>query len=407
MRTNRFFGFAAAALAASTMLAGGASAGDNTTLTDALKNGEGYVKLRYRYENVDDDAFAKDANASTLRTKIGYTTGKFASLQGTIELENVSPIGGNEAYNDTLNGKVAYPTVADPQLSELNQAYLDFSGIDSTLVRVGRQLVSFDNERYIGHVDWRQNDMTHDAAAIINSSIPNLTLVYAFVSNVNTTSGSNIDATTHLFNAAYAMEGVGKLTVYNYLLDMENIALASLETNSTGIRFDGGFDLSSDTRLLLEAEYARQSDAKDNPTSYDVDYYHIAPGVSYAGLTAKLGYEVLGSDNNGTVAFQTPLATTHKFNGWADKFSTTPAAGLEDAYVSLAYAYGDSEVSATYHNFSSDFGSTDYGDEIDLSLTHKYDDTYKAGLYFASFSADNASGYTDTQKVYLVLGADF
>ena len=32
------------------------------------------------------------------------------------------------------------------------------------------------------------------------------------------------------------------------------------------------------------------------------------------------------------MALQTPLATLHKFNGWADLFLTTPNAGLEDAY---------------------------------------------------------------------------
>ena len=44
------------------------------------------------------------------------------------------------------------------------------------------------------------------------------------------------------------------------------------------------------------------------------------------------GYELLGSDD-GKVAFNTPLATKHKFNGWADKFLGTPKEGLEDVYL--------------------------------------------------------------------------
>ena len=44
----------------------------------------------------------------------------------------------------------------------------------------------------------------------------------------------------------------------------------------------------------------------------------------------KLGYEVLEGGNAAGKAFRTPLATLHKFQGWADKFigpstSGTPA----------------------------------------------------------------------------------
>jgi hypothetical protein len=35
--------------------------------------------------------------------------------------------------------------------------------------------------------------------------------------------------------------------------------------------------------------------------------------------------------------FTTPLATLHKFQGWADKFLTTPVNGLADLYVNAGY----------------------------------------------------------------------
>ena len=34
---------------------------------------------------------------------------------------------------------------------------------------------------------------------------------------------------------------------------------------------------------------------------------------------------------------QTPLATLHAFNGWADMFLTTPANGLQDLYFRASY----------------------------------------------------------------------
>ena len=50
-----------------------------------------------------------------------------------------------------------------------------------------------------------------------------------------------------------------------------------------------------------------------------MNYVRVAPGLSWGGLTTTLIYELLGSDN-GVAAFQTPLATGHIFNGFADVF---------------------------------------------------------------------------------------
>ena len=45
---------------------------------------------------------------------------------------------------------------------------------------------------------------------------------------------------------------------------------------------------------------------------------------------------MLGSDG-GVAAFQTPLATLHAFNGWADLFLTTPARGLRAWWASVTF----------------------------------------------------------------------
>ena len=48
--------------------------------------------------------------------------------------------------------------------------------------------------------------------------------------------------------------------------------------------------------------------------------------LACSGFALTAGYEELGSDG-GVAAFQTPLATLHAFNGWADLFLTTPGDG--------------------------------------------------------------------------------
>src|SRR5918996_1510914 len=65
------------------------------TLWDAMRGGKVDFSARYRYEHVDDDALApngrtlKDANASTIRTTLGYRTGTFYDFGFYGEVENV------------------------------------------------------------------------------------------------------------------------------------------------------------------------------------------------------------------------------------------------------------------------------------------------------------------------------
>ena len=91
----------------------------------------------------------------------------------------------DENYNNTINGNVAYPVVADPSHTEVNQAYLSFSGIEGTKISAGRQSVNLGNLRFVGTVGWRQNDQNLDAVSVVNTSLPDTKLYYAYVWNVN------------------------------------------------------------------------------------------------------------------------------------------------------------------------------------------------------------------------------
>lgn len=168
-----------------------------------------------------------------------------------------------------------------------------------------------------------------------------------------------------------------------------------------------------------EAEAATQDDFRNNTANYDEEYYHIAPSVSGHGFTLTAGYEVLEGD--GANAFQTPLATLHKFNGWADAFLNTPAAGLEDAYLSASYKISGTDsivdgtkLAAVYHDFdSNDSSSGDFGDEVDLSIGKSFTlpdvgQPFKGVdvlLKYADYDGD--SGVADREKFWLQIGVKF
>lgn len=91
---------------------------------EAVKATGVFFNARYRYEHVEDKGFTRRANANTLQAHLGYKCNIHHGVSGLIELENVHA-GGND-YNSTTNGRADFPTVADPENTELNQAYLSF-----------------------------------------------------------------------------------------------------------------------------------------------------------------------------------------------------------------------------------------------------------------------------------------
>jgi hypothetical protein len=78
-----------------------------------------YADIRYRLELVDQDGMPEEAAASTLRIRAGVRTAEWQGFSALVEGEAILPIGKRN-YNDTVNGKVAYPVVADPSDVLLN-----------------------------------------------------------------------------------------------------------------------------------------------------------------------------------------------------------------------------------------------------------------------------------------------
>lgn len=391
------------------------TAPETNTLSDALSGGKAYVDMRYRYEHVSQDGFAENAVASTLRTKLGYTTGIYKGLSAKVEFENSTNIF-DDKYNSTTNGRVVFPVVADPDHTEVNQAYLAFTGIDKTTIVAGRQAVNLDNQRFIGTVGFRQNDQTYDAAAIINKSLPDTTVLYGYVWNVNRIFGDDhpfgdLGTETHLLNINYGGLKDIKISAYAYLIDLDHSAVQGLSSQTYGVRLSGKSALAEKTALHYAVEYSNQSDHGGNPVDFSTRYLLAEAGVSFSGLTFKAGFESLGSDN-GNFSFQTPLATLHKFNGWADKFLSTPVNGLDDLYISAAYvvkaessALNGLKLVVVYHDFNSQVGDLNYGTEFDVLISKKINKTFSVSLKYADYAADGFA--SDTRKIWFTIGANF
>ncbi|HWA09860.1 MAG TPA: alginate export family protein [Opitutaceae bacterium] len=399
------FGCAAfAALACSLPLR--AQSVDQPAPPAALAGGKLTLNARLRWEYADQSNL-RESDAFTLRTRLGFTTAPASGWQAMLEAENISVLGSPDNYNasGTNPGGAGRTVVADPPATDINQAWLAYSGWDSTL-RGGRQRLVLDNARFVGDSGWRQNMQTFDAATLTSRPAKDFSLLYGYVWHVSRVFGDkpgqpDFKSRSHLINVAYSGWAAGKLTGYAYLLDFANSAANSSATY--GASFAGGTRLGHDFKLTYRAEYARQQDAANNPVRYTADYYDAELGGSVAPFDFGLGYEVLGSDR-GLKGFATPLATLHAFDGWADLFLATPARGLRDAYASIGFSRGF-PLKIVYHEFRSDVGDLDYGREWDAQLSHKFGRAWTGLVKAAHY--DGKPPFFDTDKLWLQTEFDF
>ncbi len=405
-----------------------ASTASANALENIISNPKVNLEIRPRYEYVDQDGFKDKAKAFTVRTALGLQAELFEveGLKAEIQGMNVANFG----FNDYAIGKTdpafttkKYPIIADPAQSRVTQANISYT-VDGFTAIVGRKMVVLDNARFIGNVGWRQMPQTYDLAAVIYNGIENLNLLGAYVNRVHQVfKDAQFDTGSVLLHASYKVMPELTVTAYDYLI--ENFA------DTYGLRLTGTVNF-NDAKISYTAEYAKQDDpsitdssdpnlmaalyqgpANVNNIKQDTEYYNVNVGVNYNGIIAGIGYEYLGDKGSGNTAFQTPLATLHAMNGWADLFLSTPNEGLEDLSIKLGYNAGQyGKIVGIYHDFQSvvknTAGDDDLGTEIDIAYNYKITKNLGLLLKYADYSAgDKSFNKSDTTKYWVQLDYKF
>jgi hypothetical protein len=390
---------------------GVAQESEDKSLAGAITSGEAHVGFRYRYEFVDQDGISEDANASTVRLRLNYKTGSWQNLSGFLEFDYIAEVLLNDfnSLGGSSPDRNKYPVVADPKGPDLNQLYFEYAPNAQTKVRAGRERIIFDNARFVGNVGWRQNPQTYDAAGIDYSGWPDTQVSYRYVTTVRRIFGNDVpsgrhDNDTHLLNIRVKLSD--DWTVVPYLYAIDNKDAPAFSTTTFGARVTGKAEVAGG-RLDLVGELATQSDAANNPVSFDTEYWHAgATWTLENGLSLGLAFDSLGGDQNvAGASFRTPLATLHAHQGWADKFLSTPNAGVDDLFFTAKYKVGPWNLTGVYHDFSAESGSSDWGTEIDISAGRKLDDRYGVLFKAAFYDADQHA--TDTTKFWIMLTGNY
>ena len=387
---------AAALLGGAFFLSGTSSTANAQDLIGAsfIDNVKPYLEFRPRYEYVDVDKSSKDAaNALTIRTKVGVKIGSVFGVKGLsaqIEAIDVSALIDNYAPQ-----KNKYEKVPDPDNTRITQAFIVY-GMGNYAFVAGRKYVAIDDHRFIGTVGWRQMPQSLGVIAIAGKPLPNLNFLLAGVYERKfVVDGGNLD--WHLdkmpivLDVNYKVSNALKLKGFAYLLtDIHN---------TYGIKASGSINLNG-IKFSYLGEYAKQTDPyeKDNfdtKPDIDTDYYRVKVGAAYGGFFGNVMYTAFGDADGKNAGFSVPLATNHKFDGWADVLLAGAAKGfyygMNELCVSAGYknkALGKFMVA--YLTFDSDKSpgngiGKDIGSEVDVlyakKLTKRLSFLAKAAFY--------------------------
>ena len=366
-----------------------------------------------RYDFIDQSILPQTSEALTLSGRLAGELNVNPRLSILAEVEAVgaaiddfdaSPLPPNER-----------PLLPDPDHFDLNRLQVQAKLSDGAFLTLGRQSLRIDDQRFLGVAGFRQNRRSFDAARLSVRSNGSHTFQFGYIDKVHRPLGNRSPLgefdSESWFGNANVQTPIGRVGVFHYALDLEtgpnwnrNRALSSA---TTGVRYDARFHQQA-IKLDVEASYAHQTDHADNPLSYSADYWLLDVRAFLGTFEVNARVETLG--NGEEQAFQTPLASLHKFQGEADVFLSTPADGLTDYSVGLKFNGGTigpfKDITPTFvaHRFEADRGGATYGSEIDFTVRAKLADL-SLSLGLADYQADTFS--SDRRRIFLAIWKRF
>jgi hypothetical protein len=372
----------------------------------ALLHGDPSLNFRLRQEYAKQESLAF-ARASTVQSKFGYQSADFHKNYLSLEIVNVSNFFGQH-YNPAVIpfSKQNYTVITDPKGTGVANASITAQWVPCTDLILGRQYISLDNERMVGHNPFRQYPTSFDAVTIKNDFFQNFEIFYSFVGHINTYNNNIVNVygrrklNTNLANITWKNFIYGQITAYGYSNSDPDLSYNS--QNTVGLRAISDKDFRQDFTFGYWVELALQKSKSNNPNKYSTMYIAASIDKDIAELfnswviTSTLGYELLGGHNGGEPgrSFKFPLGSLYGFNGLAEGYTTTPDRGLIDYYYNVELWYLDS-FSFTwgihYFQFAKGSGQKLAGRELDFSMAFKCTQDLNVELRAAHLNSKNYS----------------
>lgn len=336
---------------------------------------QGEVRPRFEYRHGFKTLVGKDIDAAAFvsqRTRI-TSTFKRNKLNMMFSFQDIR-----------IWGDVPQLTVSDRVGSSVHQAWGQFY-IDSMFsVKVGRQPISYDDERIVGAAQWAQQARVHDVAKI-QFEKPGLKIHSGIAyneSSASLTGSTPVNSYKNLqylwINKQWPTFSASFLFLNNGLQNFTPTKFKTYysQTLGTHLKYNVN-DLSFASNLYGQVGKDRfNNDLRAFLFSLNADY------KLNATLTLTAGGEIQSGNDNGTIkdeknnAFTPLYGTNHRYNGHMDYFYTgnhLNNIGLINIYLKSKIALSNSfDMQIALHNFSSaaDFDEKQLGNEIDFAFNY-------------------------------------
>jgi len=364
------------------------------------------LRARFEYRHGFNNLFPSNAEPAAFvnqRTRLNICY-KAEKLQLFLAVQDVSiwgdtrqilPVDGNDSFS-------------------LFQAWGQLQFNENWSAKLGRQVISYDDERIFGALDWAMQGRFHDAAIVKYKKDRFMLDLGGAFSQQN----ESIEGNTYTIQGFFTYKSMQ----YAYLKKSWEKSSASFLFLNTGFQNFTGVDndiadgvsyrqtagsyFKFPINKVNFAGSAYYQFGETYPTT-DLAAYQVSLEGTYKSgkVLYGLGFEMLsGSDQDGdskNKSFFPLYGTNHKFNGFMDYFyvgNHSNNVGLNDVYAKAVIETGDkSSLLLKGHYFAANanlIGDLDkyLGTEVDIVYTQKLMPYVKLNLgYSHMFASDNMS----------------
>ncbi|SRX55102.1 alginate export family protein [Aequorivita sp. CIP111184] len=362
---------------------------------------ETQLRPRFEFRHGYKTLFPNDVNPAAFvsqRTRLNFSY-KTEKLQFYLSPQDVR-----------VWGDVPQLNIADENGFSLHQAWAEIQLISDLNLKIGRQEIVYDDQRFFGNVDWAQQGRSHDAAILkFEPNFMELHFGAAYNQNGEALTGNVLTKNTYKsFQYLWFHKDWEKLSASFLFLNngLQYIDEIDESKNDTRYSQTAGIHLKAKANKFGFASNLYYQFGKDIANN-DLSAYLVSLEANYSAmenLNFTLGGELqsgndFGAPSNGkNKAFNPLYGTNHKFNGFMDYYyvgNHIDNVGLVDFYGNLKYSFNKkSNLAVGLHKFLAaaeilNENSKNLGYEIDLVISHKLSEFVAVQAGYSQFFASN------------------
>lgn len=360
----------------------------------------------------------KPAAFTGQRSRIGVTFSRNQNLEIRLSTQVVTTWGNDPQVQATANDVSLY------------EAWAKLNFNPEWSIKIGRQLLSYDDQRILGTLDWNNAGRKHDAALLaFEKNKFKANAAFAFNQNAEKVTNTFFDngasqpyKAMELLWMKYQITKVWSASVLALNLSLQN----RIDSSIAHLQTLGGNIYYNKDKLNISATYYYQTGRNPvkNTSTIKTNAWMTAAKADYMindKVTLGIGSDYLsGRDMNSAssdISYFNPLyGTHHKFYGSMDYFygsSGHDNTGLWDSYVNMQLNKAEKlswqlaihhfESAGAIYNFSAVKTSSALGNEADISFNYKImKDVQLSGGYsqmFVNPSMKFVKGFSPNQKL--------